>query len=289
MAMTGTVIKANKLTLLQRRLLDVIETFELSPEETNPNRWLAGVTWQPLPCRPILIQGDVDPCDPDDSTNPAYTCQAAVSQSAFRLYDAYGAATLEHTAAELEELLGEHFPAFKSAAFATELIGGAAGSTMSLSSEAHAPAGVAFGSAASVSWNALAVLEADLASTIGNAQGFIHLPPGLLSQTVDHYGVHLVGDHWETPLGNVVISEAGYINPAAPDGEDAAGAAEDWVYASGPVTYRDTEMMFVGNRSESTDIATNDLLRWMEMYGILVFDPCPVTAILTSYDLGGLV
>lgn len=173
--------------------------------------------------------------------------------------------------------------------FAYELLNGtAAGGTHSFSADAHAPAGVAFGSAATPIWNAISVLEADLADTCGPAIGMIHLPPGLLGQAVSSYGLRWVDGHWETPLGHWVVADAGYLDAVAPSGEAAAAAGEDWVYASGLVSYAhaDDQGPIGGLLSErSLTLSRNRLERALWSYGILAYDPSLVTAVLTSYQM----
>lgn len=288
MALPKIPVEAAPLDPLPRRLLDTIGEFGFRDGRIEPNRWLAGITWNPRPRRPLLTQSASNVCSPPASTDPAYGCVAAVTQAPFRVYDAFSSTNQNFTGAEIAEMLRERMPAMSSDAFARELIGGAAGSTLSLANQAHSPVGLAFGSGATPVWNALAILETELGLTLYGAKGMIHLPVGLLGQAVYTYGLRLVGDHWETPLGNTVVADSGYISATQPTGQAASPAATDWVYASGPVQYRSTEPALLGtDGNEFITPSTNDILRWMEMYGILKFDPCPVTAVLASYDVDG--
>jgi hypothetical protein len=87
----------------------------------------------------------------------------------------------------------------------------------------------------------------------------------------------------ETPNGHIVVSDAGYYQPAPPSGQAAATAGTDWVYASGPVWWQASDMMGLGAGSETYKFSRNEIHRWISGYGILVFDPCPVTAALATY------
>lgn len=267
-----------------RKLLDQITKFTSDP--TNPNRWLAGVRWQPERCRALSVD-DVDACVGVDQTVDAIECLGWASQLPFRISDALVGSTLEYTADELQTMSTEFYLSALSAAFATELVSGVGSGGESLSSVATAPVGAAFGAAATPIWNALAILEEEIASRLQGEVGFIFLQPGLLAQAVRSYGLRLNGDRWETPAGNIVISDAGFILAAPPTGETTSGAGEDWVYASGPVSYQESEPRPIGSGSESLDKTRNTITQYVNGFGILVFDPCPVTAILASYALEG--
>ena len=273
--------------LQPRRLLDSIE--RLSIPGPNPNRWLGGVRWPTRPCR-SLTASILEPCEPDDSEQSAPLDEKCVDwglQNPFRLSDGLKASTLDFSLEELNTMSTKMYEQAISAAFATELISGAGSLSMSLSSEATAPTGVAFGAATTPIWNALSVLEEEIASRLTGLVGYIHLPPGLLALAVDSYGVRLERDHWETPAGNVVISDAGYVFAQAPDGQAASPAGSEWVYASGPVFYDRTDVQSVGMGSELVNLNTNRIEQFVEGMGILVFDPCPVTAVLVSYNKDG--
>lgn len=280
-ARVGTIVKSSKPVALPRRLLSAIDTFE-----AEGLKWLMnGVTWEPMPCRGLTVVAQDDPCVAVTSTNPDYTCLPYVTQTPFRLYDAFSGSAMDFEMAEIEARLRERLPVMASDAFAHELISGDAGSTMSLSSEAHAPDDVAFGDTVTPRY-AMSVLEAELARQLHGRQGLIHLTPGMLGQVVVDYGLEREGDHWVTPIGNKVITDSGYVDMDPPEGESDAAAGQDWAYASGPVTYQSNEPSLVGDAEFSFDRSTNKMLRWMDMFGILVFDPCPVTAVLVAYDSG---
>lgn len=278
-----------------RRLLDSISRIPTSGSE----RWLDGVTWEPTKCRALTVDNE-DACATGDIVLTPVTCDAWETQLPFRLTDAMSATTLDLTPDEVGSRLSAFYNRAVSAAFAKELISGAASGGMSLSSEATAPNGAAFGDAATPIWNALTILEEEIAERLQGGAGFIFLTPGLLAQArlsygltlvdsrwKDSYGRALVEGRWETPSGNIVISDAGFLNPPPPTGQTASGAGEDWMYASGPVFFESTAPSSVGNPTESLNFTRNTFTRYVQGYGILVFDPCPVTAVLASYALEG--
>ncbi len=257
------------------RLLDLIPTI------STDARWMDGVSWAPWPSRNVLASS-VDTCNPAPSTDiDRYGCTPYVDQQSFRLYDALTGGAIEFTAGELKGLLSDRFALITSYAFAKELLSGAASGGNSLSQAAHAPTGLAFGSAATPISNALAVFEAELARTLFGGRGLIHMPPSMMILAQEY----LVrdGDRWTTPSGHLVVFDGGYGDAPQPSGEVASGAGEEWLYASGPVAYEATNPRFVGGDDDSFDFERNLYEIYMDSYGLLQFDADPVTAVLTSY------
>lgn len=273
--------------LQPRRLLDIISRLP-AVEGGYDLRWLDGVTWEPKACNVTLDVDTETDCVPADLDAVARECIAWETQTAFRIQDAF-----ERSPGFSDVSVNDDLPTLYmrqiSATFAKELITGA-GSTISLSSEASAPSNVAFGAAASTPTFGLRALEETIASRMKGGVGYIHVPPGMLGRFVMEAGVRLNGDHYETPSGNIVISDAGYVNPTAPAGGTASTAANDWVYASGPVWYNSTGPTDfegfegkTGGANDATPWNRNRITTWLAGYGILVFDPCPVTAVLIAY------
>lgn len=292
MAIPGLIVVAPAdYTPVRGRFLDsapelVIPSQSSYGHAPTANAWMNGVTWQPRPCRPFSTQGGVNICTQANLVDTAYTCIAPISQLPFSVYDTLTRSPLDSTIEDLDMELDERMDRMLSAAFARELIGGTVSGGLSLKSQAHAPNGWPLATAATPIWNALAILENDLGETIVGGRGMIHMPAGLLHEAVARCAVTWTGDHFETPLGHTVIADAGYyLAPAPTAGGTAAGVSESWIYASGPVRWKMAENdAFDGlNPSEFMNIAKNKLIRWEQTFGIVVFDPCPVTAVKTSY------
>lgn len=264
------------------RLLDIIP--RIPPElldPTNPLRWLVGVAWEPIPCGGLTASAADGPCLDHDATATLRTCSEPETQKPFRLEDAYRSSVLNESPGEIDQRLMLTWETL-SAGFAKELLSGAASGGVSLSSTATAPTNIAFGAAAVSIEAAMSEIENELAERLFGRLGYIHVPPGLLSQAVSIYGVQPgPNGSWVTPAGNVVISDAGYVNAAAPSGQAASAAGSEWLYGSGPVLYNVSDP-FIRDAS-SYDLTRNTMTRYMEGYGILVFDSCPVTAVLASY------
>lgn len=268
--------------LLPGIFLDVADLLDLG---SAAERWMiAGVKFTPRTVETPLQAAGIGDCAGGVPLEPVARplCLPAVSQNPFTLVDLVEMKALELMAFGGEEDVdGEALDRFRhlvSAAFASELISGTASGGISLSNSATAPAGLAFGTASKLT-GALALLEAELATRLLNSRGVIHLPPVLLSQAIEGYSLTFVDGHWTTPLGNIVIVDAGYAAAPQPTGGgDAAGATEVWVYASGPVHYRLIDGKLNARDTSSFAFATNDITRWTQGYGLIVFEPSLVTA-----------
>lgn len=273
--------------MLPQTLLGSISELPLSDDAAI--RWpMRGVSWTPRPCRGGYTAG-IDGCTPSNiNTSDRPSCEEAVEQAAFSLHDVLLLSTLNAIDIDITALMGERFDGFKSHLFAEELLSGGGSGGMSLAGSATEPDGIAFGDPATPIWNALTVLEAELSQRLLGRTGLIHIAPGLLAQAVTSYGLHLEGGVWRTPLGNRLVTDSGYTAPVAPDGETASAAGEDWVYASGPVFYRSTASRALGTPDTGgRHLLQNKVTQWVSGSGLLVFDPCPVTAVLASYALEG--
>ena len=267
------------------RLLDIIARLTVGDmlvagsEAGYAERWLAGLGWEPNECSRLLTD-NVVVCGTNDFPDLSNVeCQDPIDQTPFALYDVFNGSTLEYRIEEIDSILRERYELIRSAAFARELVGGAASGGRSLSSTAHLTAGGATATSVEV---ALYHLENDLGETMNGGQGLIHLPPGLLHSFVTQGGLQLVDGQWQTPTGHRVVADAGYVGAPEPSGGSAASATQAWVYASGPVRWAATDDFLGDNGSEYTSITRNQIQRILAGYGILVFDPCPVTAVLVT-------
>lgn len=294
------------------RLLDAIPTIvphgAINGDREVEERWaVAGVTWQPEPCQ-ALFSMDVNVCARIDHTDIPHVCEAAITQTAFSVYEAFYGSALEYSPEALAAIALSRITVKLSAAFATELItaniSGANG--LALSKSATQPPALTFGTTAPL-YRALPILENELAARLRGGKGIIHMPPGMLEQAVYQCEVELNADGvFETPVGNLVVADAGYVNMAKPVGSATAGTpgTTDWVYASGMVRYAKSGIISVdgGNigssltnytgRENLTGIdpaqssfkSRDAMIRYFDVLGILIFDPCPVTAALVTYS-----
>ncbi len=243
-------------------------------------RWLHGVRWTSLSCDPLLTQ-PADDCTYTQDLD-AEDFPDVVEQSAFNIYDSLNCSTLSDPADDIRRRLQGRMDLMESAAFATELITATASGGISLSSEATVP----LASSVTTVLNALSVIESHLASTLHGGVGMIHISPALLPVLAGQtHLVYLSNGAVRTLSGHVVVSDAGYINAAAPDGESASASAQDWVYGSGPVRYYTTTPTFRGLPGEQVDYIHNRIDSFIEEYGLLLFEPCATVAVLASYSV----
>lgn len=264
--------------------LDILSTLpELPRAETGGGvpRWLDGVTWQPQPCGWVSASSADGACVAHVmDTSLRRTCLDPVVQKPFRVDDAYRASVLVERSQDVPADMDRFWEQSLPAVFASELLSGAASGGHSLSSTAAAPGAVPFGSTAVELTSALQVIENHLAAQIGRRRGVIHVPSGLLALAVAAYSLVFRDGRWYTPVGNVVATDAGYSVSVTPvdGGASDAAANEVWVYGSGPVGWA-YHLADLG----AVDVERDEVTRWREGYGVWVFDPCPVTAVLVEY------
>jgi hypothetical protein len=283
--MAKPIINFPEAPLLDRGLLlEQIERFEVAD-----GRWLIeGVTWEPRVCgRDVEIVAAYEGACTDDffSDDPLPLCEEYVEQLPFVVKDRLQGATLELLAeGEIAAQLAARWREMLSWIFANTLVSQVSG-MLTLPSEATEPAGISFGTAATPLYNALANIESEFAERMYSRSGVIFLPPGLIGNAMDTYGVEWRDGSYRTPVGNRIIVDPGFYNADAPTGETASGDAEDWVYASGPVYYQASTAQFDEARAGRVGVTDRNLINaFAQSSGIMVFDPCPVTAVLTSYD-----
>lgn len=90
------------------------------------------------------------------------------------------------------------------------------------------------GSAATIT-DALACVEQALGACLRGARGMVHMMPQLLVHAAAQQAVHREGNLWVTPMGNVVVADAGY------DGSGPGGLAAgdtQFIYGTSMVEVR---------------------------------------------------
>lgn len=90
--------------------------------------------------------------------------------------------------------------------------------------------------------NALGLLEGALADCGQGARGMIHVTSQVLLHAVAERAVELVGQQYMTPLGTIVVGDAGYPG-TGPNGE--AALTTQWAYATSMVQVRLAPVMIV--------------------------------------------
>jgi hypothetical protein len=88
--------------------------------------------------------------------------------------------------------------------------------------------------------NGLALLE-DYLAGFGRL-GLIHCSPGVATVLRERFTVDNRSGVIRTINGNVVVPDPGYVGGATPHGHPGPGAHQEWIFASGPVDLRRSEI-----------------------------------------------
>lgn len=125
---------------------------------------------------------------------------------------------------------------------------------------------------------ALACLEQGLAQCAKGRRGMIHLTPQLLVQLMALRAVTQAGGLYLSPLGNIVVPDAGY-DGSGPDGS-AAGATQ-WAYATGMVSVRlgvvqtyPESLLTDEGLTIAMDIGDNTERAWAQRTALYQVDDC---------------
>ncbi len=112
--------------------------------------------------------------------------------------------------------------------------------------------------------NAVADVEAALADTLRGQQGMMHMTPQLLTHAVAADLVRRDGNVWVSPMGHIVVADAGYTG-AGPDDDPAT--AGQWMYGTpmlqislGPVEMIPGDLDSALGLAQSMDRDLNDIV-----------------------------
>lgn len=110
-------------------------------------------------------------------------------------------------------------------------------------------------------------------------KGFIHATPATISQL--DTDTFLDPDQLITTNGNQVVSGGGYIGASADGTAPAAG--QDWMFASGPVEVRISQLAITDLR-ESMDRSENTITFRAERWVLATWDTALQAAVLVDWD-----
>lgn len=250
--------------------------------EDNPPRFLSGTVQVATPITDIQVT-PVQGCPGESSSvftkaatldpgagdvHPGFAVLAGIECSGLSLVDRAG----------FEGRLRVAFEAVRSAGVELELLTGAATAGPSLVSAAS----VLNGGTALATVLALAELENEYAAQFGS-QPTIHVSPRLAVIMKSKGLLEVPSDRTQglrTILGSTVIPGAGYAGTDDDPQPGASGAGEEWMYASGPIEYRATEIDPVGDQVAAfLDRETNTSVIFVEQGFNLSWDDQTVLAI----------
>lgn len=248
----------------------------VSPDD---ERWLNGVQVHPYPEGPASVwdacrsgsQGAVkdinaQPAQPEFGAITVYLadrCTAYVvgDQAEFRARAAQAMEAIEGAAVEREFLTGEE-----------------------LLNNPHLSDGNGTfpnGDTATSPVNAISLLEGEIAKS-GKA-GLIHMSPMLVARLETGVVLGTPDGVLRTVNGTVVIPGAGYVWGATPAGHGDPPATGEWVYATGPVDVRRSELFIIPeSREEAVDRENNEVVYYVERYYLVDWDTQVQSAVIAD-------
>lgn len=135
--------------------------------------------------------------------------------------------------------------------------------------------------------NGLAVLENELATQGHGRAGIIHISPGLAAAAGAQNLID-EGGALRTYGGTLVVAGSGYAQGSDPALHDAATGTEEWVYATGPIDVRRSEVFTIPETAAqaldrgmgaSMDVP-NQLVYRAERYYLVTWDTAVQAAVL---------
>lgn len=236
-------------------------------------RWQTGLAWRPERCFTVAGFGPCNdtpaiPDEPDVTLPEVYPVGYRVSDECTTLGGALDTSRVQRQAdAVLSfELAQELWTGALSTADPVTVNGSPYVNPHLASADATTVA-----SGATTIAGRLGALEQAAMDQAFGQQVFLHVP----ARYVLEIGGLLVfrGDSLYTPLGSVVIADAGY------PGTGPAGTGDSWAYATGPVAAFRSELELVTDMASTLDRRTNRRKVWGTRYIASAFDPCSHMAI----------
>jgi hypothetical protein len=228
------------------------------------DRYGLGVRFQTTDLTDLTFEGvpSGGPCNDVNTNITARDFTDVEEQNSFSVIDAVTCSSLWKTYEQLNANVDEHFAHMISEALAREAMYGTGGSVHNFATDAVAtdPA------TASTVLGAIAELEENLATAIGNTQGAIHMAPSALSYAIVNGTVNRRGDSLYSPGGHLVIADAGY--------QTVEAGTTSVIYATGPVAFATGGQASRAQFDwEFNDWTTNQLLALHAEFGIILYDP----------------
>jgi hypothetical protein len=266
------------------------------PEQAGGERWLNGAEVFPYPPdTPSLF----DPCASNLATAGSKSFGSDLEHPKFAATTIYLAETCtsykvwdqdEYKARAVVALT-----AVQSAGVARQLMTGEANPLSPHLADANDNCVFPNGDTATNPMNALALLEEQIGLT--GKLGLVHCSPQFASALRERFQVDDRGGVIRTINGNVVIPDAGYAAGSTPHGHAAPTGTEEWIYATGPVDVRLSEIFVLPERvSEALDRGTpdsattgrpNSITYRAERYTLATWDTELQAAVLTDRCMTG--
>jgi hypothetical protein len=237
------------------------------------DRYALGVRFQPIDLTDLSYEGvpSGGPCVDVNTTVTPRDFPDVEEQNSFSIIDAVTCNALWKTYEQLNADVDQHFALIISEALAREAMYGNGGSVHNFADDAVATNPTT----ASTVLGAIAELEENLATALGNTQGVIHIAPSALTYAIVNGTVNRRGDLLFSPGGHQVVSDAGY--QAVETGTTTV------IYGTGPVYFATGGQSSRAQEDwEFNDWTRNQLLALHQEFGIVLYDPNKVFKITAT-------
>jgi hypothetical protein len=214
-------------------------------DDQGRERWLDGVTVYPYPPGPALAWDScargtaplVTKDDGADVENPEFAAMTIYLAERCRSRKVWDQASFKARATT-------SLAAFEGGAVAREFM---SGEVLPLSPHlADGNGSFPNGDTPTSPINGLALLEGEIG--LSRQLGVIHMSPQLAIWLSNYHVLDLQGKILRTKVGTPVIPDAGYTEGASPAGHAAASPGQQWMYATGTIEVRRSEMFVTPER-----------------------------------------
>lgn len=239
-------------------------------------RWTLGVKWSPEQtlgdgggALAISCLGDTAafPAAPD---NPGVT-----TADPFVIWAAEKCSTIGWKGRDFEGRARRQLEATQSYRIAAELWSGTLAQAATLDNEWLTDDPAIITAAPIAPHLALGIIESGLAVMLRGRRGMIHVSPQVLAELVTNGTVRLAGQLWLSPLGHLIVADAGYPGT----GPDGNGSTKQWMYGTSLVGYRLDEIIVIPGSfndahtiGQATDLDTNSVVLRAERAALLQWD-----------------
>lgn len=243
------------------------------PSINDQSKWQNGITLTPEACAPGASGGVSCAADLPDMHTGGGTNPDTVEAESFVVWAADQCSALASTGRDFEGRARRALAASESFELAAEIWDGTTGASGRRFTDGTADTVTAAAVAADV---ALGLLEWSLGVCNRGRQGMIHVTPQVLVGMVKDSLLTNAGGLWLSPMGNIVVADAGYSG-AAPNG--AAASTSQYAYATSMIALRLGEVELLGDQLVDTvdfRVNTRRVVAWRP--AVFEWDECCLLA-----------
>lgn len=255
----------------------LIAAAQVNPAGVGQLRWQTGATWEPEQCGDstrfaVGCLGSTDSLTPVGSPGIVEADPFGIGASdecspfGFGAHDFGGRARRQLEATQSFEIANE---LWTGSLAASEGLVNRALSDIESDTLTNGPASTV---------DAFACLEAGLAACGQGRRGMIHVTPQYLVHLVTNSTVRIDGGVFVSPLGNIVVADAGY-DGSGPGGTPAG--ASQWAYATGMLQVLLSEpevipgdLTTAQDWARATDRSVNTVTVWAHKLAMVLWDEC---------------